>query len=336
MLGQAVVYDRVPYFYTDQYDLGMEYSGYVEPDGYDSVVFRGPRRWWTARRRSASRSGSAGDRVLAGMNVNIWDVTDQIQALVRAGYAGRGVDCQPAHRPVGAAGRPAHVTAGAARTVAARLPGGPGVYRFRDARGRVLYVGRAVNLRRRVISYWGDLGDRPYLTPHGRADRAGRGGRLRLRARGRVAGAQPARAGQAALEPRHRWAGGAGLHPARPSGPRRRAHRHRRQPRCPLLRALPRWAQGPDGGERPEPVAAAGVRVGAPGRIRAGHGARSGRRAGAPGRLRAARGGGARAGTGRGRRAAGGADRTPGRGGGRARLRVGRPAAGRGRGAGRG
>ena len=55
------------------------------------------------------------------------------------------------------------MTAGAARTVAARLPGGPGVYRFRDSRGRVLYVGRAVNLRRRVISYWGDLGDRPYL-----------------------------------------------------------------------------------------------------------------------------------------------------------------------------
>jgi NADPH-dependent 2,4-dienoyl-CoA reductase/sulfur reductase-like enzyme len=41
MLGREVVYDRVPYFYTDQYDLGMEYSGYVGPDGYDRVVFRG-------------------------------------------------------------------------------------------------------------------------------------------------------------------------------------------------------------------------------------------------------------------------------------------------------
>ena len=41
MLGQDVAYDRVPYFFTDQYDLGLEYFGYVEPDGYDEVVFRG-------------------------------------------------------------------------------------------------------------------------------------------------------------------------------------------------------------------------------------------------------------------------------------------------------
>jgi excinuclease ABC subunit C len=45
----------------------------------------------------------------------------------------------------------------------AQLDTGPGVYRFRDARGRVLYVGRAVNLRRRVTSYWGDLRDRRHL-----------------------------------------------------------------------------------------------------------------------------------------------------------------------------
>jgi excinuclease ABC subunit C len=44
------------------------------------------------------------------------------------------------------------------------LPLAPGVYRFRDAAGRVLYVGRAVSLRRRVASYWGDLGDRRHLT----------------------------------------------------------------------------------------------------------------------------------------------------------------------------
>src|ERR1700735_3628711 len=42
----------------------------------------------------------------------------------------------------------------------AALPGGQGVYRFRDQRDRVLYLGRAVNLRRRVASYWGDLGSR--------------------------------------------------------------------------------------------------------------------------------------------------------------------------------
>jgi excinuclease ABC subunit C len=45
----------------------------------------------------------------------------------------------------------------------ARLPLGPGVYRFRDAAGRVQYLGRATSLRRRVASYWGDLGDRPHL-----------------------------------------------------------------------------------------------------------------------------------------------------------------------------
>ncbi len=80
MLGRSAVYDRVPYFFTDQYDLGMEYAGYVEPSGYDQVVFRGdvPTRefvaFWLAR-----------GRVLAGMNVNVWDVTEPIQALVRSG-----------------------------------------------------------------------------------------------------------------------------------------------------------------------------------------------------------------------------------------------------------
>jgi excinuclease ABC subunit C len=49
------------------------------------------------------------------------------------------------------------------RDQVARLPLGPGVYRFRDATGRVLYLGRATSLRRRVASYWGDLGDRGHL-----------------------------------------------------------------------------------------------------------------------------------------------------------------------------
>jgi excinuclease ABC subunit C len=51
------------------------------------------------------------------------------------------------------------------RDLAARLPAAPGVYRFRDAVGRVLYLGRAISLRRRVASYWGDLGDRAHLSP---------------------------------------------------------------------------------------------------------------------------------------------------------------------------
>jgi 3-phenylpropionate/trans-cinnamate dioxygenase ferredoxin reductase component len=82
MLGQDVAYDRVPYFFTDQYDLGMEYAGYVEPGGYDQVVFRGD-----VQRREFIAFWLAGGRVLAGMNVNVWDVNDAIQALVRGGHA---------------------------------------------------------------------------------------------------------------------------------------------------------------------------------------------------------------------------------------------------------
>jgi len=81
MLGQDVAYDHVPYFYTDQYDLGMEYAGYVEPGGYDQVVFRGD-----VDKREFMAFWLAGGRVLAGMNVNVWDVNDAIQALVRGGH----------------------------------------------------------------------------------------------------------------------------------------------------------------------------------------------------------------------------------------------------------
>jgi len=79
MRGVDAVYDRIPYFYTDQYDLGMEYVGYVDPGGYDQVIFRGNKDslefivFWLRDRR-----------VLAGMNVNIWDVNDQIKSLIAA------------------------------------------------------------------------------------------------------------------------------------------------------------------------------------------------------------------------------------------------------------
>jgi 3-phenylpropionate/trans-cinnamate dioxygenase ferredoxin reductase subunit len=78
MLGQDVSYDRVPYFFTDQYDLGMEYSGLGSPDA--TVVCRGDVdgrefiAFWL-------REG----RVEAGMNVNVWDVTGPIQDLIRSG-----------------------------------------------------------------------------------------------------------------------------------------------------------------------------------------------------------------------------------------------------------
>ncbi len=88
MLGQQVSYDRLPYFFSDQYDLGMEYTGYAEPGGYDQVVLRGD----AARREFVAFWLSADSRVLAGMNVNVWDVQDDIQKLVRAGFAGRAVD----------------------------------------------------------------------------------------------------------------------------------------------------------------------------------------------------------------------------------------------------
>jgi 3-phenylpropionate/trans-cinnamate dioxygenase ferredoxin reductase subunit len=80
MLGQDVAYDLVPYFYTDQYDLGMEYAGYVEPGGYDQVVFRGDRE-----AREFVAFWLRDSRVLAGMNVNVWDVNEAIQAIVRGG-----------------------------------------------------------------------------------------------------------------------------------------------------------------------------------------------------------------------------------------------------------
>jgi 3-phenylpropionate/trans-cinnamate dioxygenase ferredoxin reductase subunit len=58
----------------------MEYTGYVEPGGYSQVVFRG-----RTDTREFIAFWLAGNRVLAGMNVNIWDVTDPIRALVTSG-----------------------------------------------------------------------------------------------------------------------------------------------------------------------------------------------------------------------------------------------------------
>ncbi|WP_433478107.1 NAD(P)/FAD-dependent oxidoreductase [Spirillospora sp. CA-142024] len=80
MLGQDVVYDQLPYFFSDQYDLGMETSGVAAPGEYDEVVYRGnvPGREFIAFWLS-------GGRVVAGMNVNVWDVTGDVQALIRSG-----------------------------------------------------------------------------------------------------------------------------------------------------------------------------------------------------------------------------------------------------------
>ncbi|MBF6246579.1 FAD-dependent oxidoreductase [Nocardia elegans] len=78
MLGRAAEYDRLPYFFTDQYDLGMEYTGYATADRTARVVVRGS----LADREFVAFWLDAENRVLAGMNVNVWDVTDRIKELI--------------------------------------------------------------------------------------------------------------------------------------------------------------------------------------------------------------------------------------------------------------
>jgi len=79
MLDRDVIYDAVPYFYSDQYDLGMETAGLPEPGSYDDVVYRGDRQ-----AREFIAFWLSGGAVVAGMNVNVWDVNDDIQALIRS------------------------------------------------------------------------------------------------------------------------------------------------------------------------------------------------------------------------------------------------------------
>ena len=78
MLGKATVYDRTPYFFSDQYDFGMEYRGWAP--SFEQVVFRG---------EPASRAFIAfwlrHGRVAAAMNANVWDVGESIEALLQAG-----------------------------------------------------------------------------------------------------------------------------------------------------------------------------------------------------------------------------------------------------------
>jgi 3-phenylpropionate/trans-cinnamate dioxygenase ferredoxin reductase component len=80
MLDRPASYERLPYFFSDQYDLGMEYTGYVPSGGYDRVVVRGDLAG-----REFIAFWTAGGRVLAGMNVNVWDIVDQVGDLIRAG-----------------------------------------------------------------------------------------------------------------------------------------------------------------------------------------------------------------------------------------------------------
>ncbi len=77
LAGTPTEADALPYFFTDQYDLGMEYVGNPGPEGYDRVVLTGDvqgrvfRAWWLR-----------GDTVVAGMHVNDWDAIDEIRRVV--------------------------------------------------------------------------------------------------------------------------------------------------------------------------------------------------------------------------------------------------------------
>jgi 3-phenylpropionate/trans-cinnamate dioxygenase ferredoxin reductase subunit len=80
MLGETASYDRLPYFFTDQYDLGMEYTGYTDPGGYDQVAIRGD-----LDAREFIAFWLQDERLVAAMNVNVWDVTEPIRELIRSG-----------------------------------------------------------------------------------------------------------------------------------------------------------------------------------------------------------------------------------------------------------
>ncbi len=77
MLGAGTPYERLPYFFSDQYDVGMEYSGLASAD--DEVVIRG-----SVEKRELIAFWLQDGRVAAGMNMNVWDVTGPIQELIRS------------------------------------------------------------------------------------------------------------------------------------------------------------------------------------------------------------------------------------------------------------
>jgi 3-phenylpropionate/trans-cinnamate dioxygenase ferredoxin reductase subunit len=77
MLGRAEAYDRIPYFFSDQYETGMEYSGHATE--WDEVVFRGD-----VAAREFIAFWLKDERVVAGMNMNVWDVSDPIRELIHS------------------------------------------------------------------------------------------------------------------------------------------------------------------------------------------------------------------------------------------------------------
>jgi 3-phenylpropionate/trans-cinnamate dioxygenase ferredoxin reductase component len=75
MLGKPVVYDRLPYFFSDQYDVGMEFVG--DAGGSDDLVVRGD-----SGEREFVAFWLATGRVVAAMAVNVWDVIEDAKRLI--------------------------------------------------------------------------------------------------------------------------------------------------------------------------------------------------------------------------------------------------------------
>ncbi|QGN34898.1 NAD(P)/FAD-dependent oxidoreductase [Microlunatus sp. Gsoil 973] len=82
LLGRPTPYTELPYFFTDQYDLGMEYIGHADPSN-TRLVIRGN----LAKREFIAFWLDADHHIQAAMNVNVWDVPDQIKPLIVAGTA---------------------------------------------------------------------------------------------------------------------------------------------------------------------------------------------------------------------------------------------------------
>jgi 3-phenylpropionate/trans-cinnamate dioxygenase ferredoxin reductase component len=77
MLDQPMSYDEIPYFFSDQYETGMEYGGFATD--WDEVVFRGE-----VEGREFIAFWLSDSRVVAGLNMNVWDVNEQIRELIRS------------------------------------------------------------------------------------------------------------------------------------------------------------------------------------------------------------------------------------------------------------
>ena len=119
-MGKPASLREIPYFFSDQYDVGIEYSGYAAD--WDEVVFRGDR---------ASREFLAfwlkDSRVVAGMNMNVWDVHDEIRELIRSRRQVSRVDLADAEIPLSVLGLGVKPSRRAPRRLA---PGHPRGERF--------------------------------------------------------------------------------------------------------------------------------------------------------------------------------------------------------------